>query len=75
MTTIATMTLDDLKQFVQETVDERLTNMLGKLDVNETSMDENLTWEEIRSLANTYRWTPPANAKTSLELLREDRDN
>jgi hypothetical protein len=74
MTTIANMTLEDLKKFVEETLDERLTRLLGTFEFGEdTPAEKELTWDEIRALVERHRWTPPPGAKSSLELLREDR--
>jgi hypothetical protein len=76
MATIANMTLDELKKFVQETIDERLTQMLGTFEIpDESDEDNNLTWDDIRVSVERHRWTPPPGAKSSLELLREDRDS
>ena len=74
MTTIAHMSLEELKQFVEATLDEWLTKSLGTLDEpDEDTQQSELTWDEIRAAVNHVRWTPPAGAKTSLEFLREDR--
>ncbi len=76
MTTVANMTIEELKQFVEETIDERLTRLLGTFDTSEESTeDDNLTWDEIRASVERHRWTPPPGAKSSLELLREDRNS
>ncbi len=76
MTTIANMTTEELKKFVEATLDERLTQFLGSFEIAETAdLETDLTWDEIRALAKRYRWTPPTGAKSSLELLREDREN
>jgi hypothetical protein len=76
MATIANMTMDELKQFVEATIDERLTRMLGAFELPDTdAADENLTWDEIREMVERHRWTPPPGAKTALEMLREDRDS
>lgn len=76
MTTIANMTLEDLKKFVEDTIDERLTRLLGTFEIPDESDEENaLTWDEIRALVERHRWTPPPGAKSSLELLREDRES
>jgi hypothetical protein len=75
MTTVADMTLDELKQFVQATLEEWLTKSLGTLDeAEETSQNNERSWEEVRAAVNRIRWTPPAGSKTSLEFLREDRE-
>jgi hypothetical protein len=76
MATIANMTLEDLKKFVEETLDERLTRLLGAFEIpDESDEDNGLTWDEIRASVERHRWTPPPGAKSSLELLREDRES
>lgn len=76
MTTIANMTLDDLKKLVEESVDERLSQLLGTFEISDEDAEtEKLTWDQIRALAERHRWTPPPGAKSSLEFLREDRDS
>lgn len=73
MASVQDMTLDDLKRFVEQTIDERLSRLLGKLEVAEES-DSEVTWDEVRAAVEEHRWTPPPGAKPSLDLLREDRD-
>ena len=76
MATIANMTLEDLKKFVEETLDERLTRLLGAFEIlDEPDAEDDLTWDEIRASVERHRWTPPPGAKSSLELLREDRES
>ncbi|MCC6973766.1 MAG: hypothetical protein IT322_07140, partial [Anaerolineae bacterium] len=41
---------------------------------DESDEDDGLTWDEVRASVERHRWTPPPGAKTSLELLREDRE-
>jgi hypothetical protein len=73
--TIANMTVEELKKFVEDAIDERLTLLLGKFEIAEsTDEDDNLTWDEVRTAVERHRWTPPPGAKSSLELLREDRE-
>ena len=75
MVTIANMTLEDLKRLVEETIDERLTRLLGSFEIpDEDDEDNNLTWDEIRASVERHRWTPPLGAPTGSQLLREDRD-
>ncbi len=74
MTTIAEMTIEDLKEFVDQAIDKRLTQMLGSFEIAEEIDDEGESWDEIRDDVERHRWTPPPGAKSSLELLREDRD-
>jgi hypothetical protein len=76
MATIANMTLEDLKKFVEETLDERLTRLLGTFEISdEPDEDDGLTWDEMRASVERHRWTPPPGAKSSLQLLREDRES
>ena len=76
MATIADMTMEELKKLVEETIDRRLTQLLGTFEIpDEADEDEDLTWDEIRASVDRHRWTPPPGAKSSLELLREDRDS
>jgi hypothetical protein len=76
MTTIANMTLEELQHIIDERIDERLTRLLGTFEIPDESDEDNaLTWDEIRALVERHRWTPPPGAKSSLELLREDRES
>jgi hypothetical protein len=76
MKTIAEMTLEELKKLIDDAIDERLTQLLGTFEVpDEPDEDNNRTWDEIRASVERHRWTPPPGAKSSLELLREDRDS
>jgi hypothetical protein len=76
MATIANMTKEELQKFVEEAIDKRLTQMLGAFEIPDDSIEDNdLTWDEIRASVDRHRWTPPSNAKSSLELLREDRNS
>lgn len=75
MDTIAEMTREELKRFVEQTLHERLTASLGAFEMTEEEPNEQeMTWDEIRAMVKQHRWTPPAHAKSSLELLREDRE-
>ncbi|MEJ2148758.1 MAG: hypothetical protein P8Z40_04695 [Chloroflexota bacterium] len=75
MATIADMNLQDLKKFIEETIDERLTRLLGSFEIpDEPDEDDGLSWDEIRASVERHRWTPPPGAKSSLDLLREDRE-
>ena len=76
MATIANMTLDELKKFIEATIDEHFTQLLGKFEMSDESNEfDDLTWDEIRTAVEQYRWTPPSGAKSSLEFLREDRES
>ncbi len=63
---IADMTLDDLQAFVDQAIDRRVQALLKPQDSRSV--------KEINAAIRKLRWTPPADAPTNLELLREDRD-
>ncbi len=80
MSTIGNMTLEELKQLINETVDERLKRLFGEFEIDENELfpdeePDTRTWEEVKESIRRNRWTPPPGAKSSLELLREDRDS
>lgn len=62
---IADMTLDDLNQLIEQTVDRRLGLVKS---------DDSRTMAEVNKSIRQHRWTPPPGTKSTLELLREDRD-
>ena len=64
---VAEMTLETLKAFVTEIVDEQL-NRKQRLKQNARSVEEAL------AAMDRIRWTPPPDSPTTLELLREDRE-
>ncbi len=74
MATLANMTLEELKRLIEEIIDERLTKQLGTFEIEATDADDDTTWDEVRTFVERQRWTPPHGSKSSLELLREDRD-
>lgn len=79
MTTLADMTLEDLKKLINETVDERLTQLLGEFafvefDMEDDEPEDTRTWEEVKADIEKHRITPPPGAPSVLQLLREDRD-
>ena len=59
---VADMTLDQLKALI----DERIQHALEPRDSRFV--------EDILDSIDRNMWTPPPGAKSSLELLREDRD-
>ncbi len=63
---VTDMTVDELKALIVEIVDERLRN--------KEQRSEKRPLQEIFDSIDRHRWTPPPGAKSSLELLREDRD-
>ena len=74
MSTVADMTIEELKHFVESTLDEWLTKSLGTFDDADDTQNVELPWSEIRAAVDRVRWTPPAGAKSSLEFLRVDRE-
>ncbi|KAB2902380.1 MAG: hypothetical protein F9K27_17075 [Anaerolineae bacterium] len=62
------MTMEELKQLIEEIVDQRLAALL------EQDETDTRTMEEIFASIERNRWTPPPGTKSSQELLREDRD-
>lgn len=76
MTTIANMTPEELKKLIEATVDQRLTRLLGDFELPELVEEEDDTrsLEEVFASIDQHMWTPPPGAKSSLELLREDRE-
>lgn len=80
MTTIANMTLEELKQLIDEAVDRRLKQLLGEFEIDEDEFfpdeePDTRSLEEVYASIDRNMWTPPPGAKSSLELLREDRDS
>ncbi|MCC6617193.1 MAG: hypothetical protein IT320_27210 [Anaerolineae bacterium] len=76
MATIANMTIEQLKQLVEETIDERLTRLLGTFENDRADdADSSLSWAEISTLVEQHRKTPQPGGKSSLDMLREDRES
>jgi hypothetical protein len=79
MATIANLTLEELKHLIDRRIDERLDRMFGEFEIQETDLFEdepdNRTLQKVFASIEDNRWTPPPGAKSSLELLREDRDS
>lgn len=75
--TVGEMTRDELKQLIAQMLNERLAVLHDRFeypDLEDDPSNDDLTWDEVRALVEEHRWTPPPGAKSSLELLREDRD-
>lgn len=80
MATVQNMTLEQLQQMIDQRIDERLTVLLGRFDIEEDLLftdeePDTRTWEQVQQDIEHDRWTPPPGAKSSLELLREDRES
>ncbi len=63
---VSDMTLDELNQMIDRAIDRRLQFLLKPQDKRTTS--------ELLEALDQLRFTLPEGAKSSLELLREDRD-
>ena len=63
---VADMTLDELKAFIEEIVDQRLTRT--------AKSESNRSAEEIHESIRRHRWAPPPGSPSNLDLLRGDRD-
>lgn len=79
MATIQNMTLEDLRQLIDERVAAHLAATLNRFALEEDApgADEppdTRTWEQVKADIERDRWTPPPGAKPSLTLLREDRE-
>ena len=60
------MTRDELNQLIEDMIDRRLQALLKPQDSRST--------EEILAEIEKHRFTPPTGSKSTLEMLREDRD-
>jgi hypothetical protein len=63
---VGDMTIEELKKLVDELIDQRLRFWPRPQSAR--------TLDEIRASIKRNRLTPPPGAKSTLELLREDRD-
>ena len=64
---VGDMTIDELKALIGEVVEQRLKGL-------ETPKSER-SREEVLASIKRNRWTPPPGSRSTLELLREDRDS
>lgn len=64
---ISNMTLETLKEFVIEVVNDQLNRRTQ-------AQKDARSCEEALAAMDRIRWTPPAGSPTTLELLREERD-
>ena len=62
---VADMTIDELKGIVSEIVNEKLKQYPRR--------EDHRSLEEVLAAMDRLRWTPPSGAKSTLELLRENR--
>ena len=64
----------EILEFVTETIRDQLFNIWNLAELEESEEEANMSWDEVREWVKAHRWTPPKGAKSSLEFLREDRD-
>lgn len=63
---ISNMTRDELNQFIEDVVDRRLQGLLKP--------EGNRSTKELLAELDQLRFTPSEGSKSTLEMLREDRD-
>lgn len=66
MAAVSNMTLEELELWIEQLIERKLQAYFVAPDARSV--------DEILDSIDQNRWTPPAGAKSSLELLREDRD-
>ncbi len=74
MATIANLTFEELIRMIDQAVDRRMEQLLGVFEMAESEADEGRTLEEVYASIDRNMWTPPPNAPSTTELLREDRE-
>ncbi len=78
MATIGGMSLDELKALIDQRIQERLRSLFGDFEIGETELfaeePDTRSLEEVFDSIDRHLWTPPPGAKSSQELLREDRE-
>jgi hypothetical protein len=67
---ISDMSMDDLRAFVESIIEEHM-RLPRPLSYRQQG---NRPVREVLESIHANLWTPPAGAKSSLEMLREDRD-
>ncbi len=80
MATVGNMTLEELKALIDQRISERLSSVLGNFELGEEDLfaeeeSDTRSWEQVQQDIERERWTPPPGAKSSLDLLRDDRDS
>ncbi|MFB2881317.1 hypothetical protein [Floridanema aerugineum] len=67
---VSDLTIEEFKTLVYDLVDERLQHWQPtQKPVKKRSL------KEILDSIDRHRWTPPPGAKSTWEMLREDRDS
>ena len=66
---VADLTMQELKTLIRQVLDEQISN---RTPLRRQQSDRPVA--EVLEEMRKNIWTPPPSAKSSLELLREDRD-
>lgn len=73
--TIANMTHSELEHLINTLIEQRLKHLLGEFEIDDNEALDTRSLEEVYASIDAHMWTPPSGAKSSLELLREDRES
>lgn len=71
---VADLTVAELKQYIDESIDHAIENYRGAGNFTWPGQDHSQPVEKVLEWMRKNVWTPPPGAKSSLELLLEDRD-
>ncbi len=67
--TIANMIREELQRLIEQTVERKIIQLLGE------ESDLPFVKDEVSESIDCNMWSPPPGAKSSIELLREDRES
>ncbi|MFB2893335.1 hypothetical protein ACE1CI_10520 [Aerosakkonemataceae cyanobacterium BLCC-F50] len=67
---VSDLTIEEFKALMTEIIDERLRQWRQP----QTVVDKEALKKTFESI-DRHRWTPPPGAKSTLEMIREDRDS
>lgn len=73
--TIANMTLDELKQLINNLLDERRIMDMEEVELSLDDAPDTRTLEQVFEDIEHHRWTPPPGTPSPSQMIREDRDN
>ncbi len=76
--TIGKMTREELQRLIEQTVERKIVELLGEeadmLTLDDEEPDSR-SLDEVFESIDRNMWTLPPGAKSSLDLLREDRES
>ncbi len=72
MTTIADMSLEELRKLIDEIVEQHLA--LDTSEADQMYETDTRSLQEVYASLDRNLWTPPPGTPSTTELLREDRD-